>query len=174
LDVIVTDTLLYQATLSDVLHKARRDAERAQAAAALVGRRAAERAAELEQQARTTLLAAERRSSEADRVLAAAQRTAAQRVAEAQHVAARRLAEAERSAALLERQERVRRALIVEEVEDRVRAELALDAPPLVALPSSPASEADDVTAPPVPSMADLLRPSPGVTRFLDTLLGPA
>jgi hypothetical protein len=175
LDVGVTDTPLFQATLSDVLLRARQDAARAQSRAVLAARRSAERAAEVEQQARVATIAADRRAAEATRLIAAAEQVAAQKVAQAQVVADNRIAEAERRAALLERQERVRRALIVEEVEERVRHELAHHAPPLPTLSPAPAAPADEqgIEVPSVPSVAEVFRTNPGVARFLDSLVGP-
>lgn len=87
--------------------------------------------------------------------------------------------QAERRAELAERQARVRQALVADEVEERVRTGLADAAPPLPVLRTEqdepadePLADAAEREAPPVPSMAELLRPSPGVTRFLDSLLG--
>lgn len=90
-----------------------------------------------------------------------------------------RVEQAERRADLAEREARVRQALVADEVEERVRTALADAAPPLPPLRTEqdepadePLSEAGEREAPPVPSMAELLRPTPGVTRFLDSLLG--
>lgn len=149
----MTDTPLFDATLSDLLLGARRGVERAEAQAALAARRAAEQAAEARQQARIEVM-------------------------RAQHIAARTVAEAHARADRAVRQERVRRAFLGEEAEERVRLAL-VDVPPLPELAGrtisldGPLEEAEP-EAPPVPSMADLLKPSPGVTRFLDTLLGPS
>lgn len=90
-----------------------------------------------------------------------------------------RCAEAEQRAAHAERAARVRRALVSDEVEERVRAGLAHAAPPLPDLQppgersrdESP-DELDDLTTPTVPSMAELLRSSAGGDRFFDSLLG--
>jgi hypothetical protein len=93
-----------------------------------------------------------------------------------------RCAEAEQRAAHAERAARVRRALVSDEVEERVRAGLAHAAPPLPDLQppgersrdESPDDhdELDDLTTPTVPSMAELLRSSAGGDRFFDSLLG--
>lgn len=132
-DTPLTDTPLYGATLSDLLQRARDEAELVRARCALAERAAGER-----------------------------------------------IAEAECRAEVAERAAQAGRALLAEQVEERVRAALALDAPPLPVL-------ADDVeepghfldgfelperVAPPVPSMAELLQSSPGVGRFLDAMLG--
>ena len=138
----MSDTPLYDATLSDLLLRARRDVERARGQA---------------QQA---------------------QESARAEIMRAQEAAARRVAEAHARADAAVRQERVRRALLAEEAEERVRQSLA-DVPPLpplsapADLPLGTAAEEEPV-APPVPSMQELLAPSPGVTRFLDALLGPS
>jgi hypothetical protein len=91
---------------------------------------------------------------------------------QARREADRRVALAEERATTAEREARVRRALEAREIEERVRVALASDAPPLPALRTYPAEEPLDREAPPVPSMDELLRPTPGVTRFLDSLVG--
>jgi hypothetical protein len=131
LDVRVTATPLYDATLSDLLLRSRLNA-------------------------------------------AAAEHAAAARVAEVERAAAERVAAAERRAALAEREARVRHAVVADQVEERVRAALALDAPPLPELADRDDLELPERVAPPVPSMQELLRPSPGVNRFFDALLGAA
>jgi hypothetical protein len=98
---------------------------------------------------------------------------ARERVAQVEQDAAARVAQAEQRALNAERQARVRQALVAEEVEERVRAALALDAPPLPALQADgDEPEPEEREAPPVPSMEELMRPTPGITRFLDALLG--
>jgi hypothetical protein len=149
----VTDSPLFEQTLSDLLLGARNGVARAEARAALSARRAAEQADEARQQARVE-------------------------VARAQHQAARTVAEAHARADHAVRQERLRRALLIEEAEERVRQALVA-VPPLPALTGRLAQvdgplEEEEPEAPPVPSMAELLKPSPGVTRFLDSLLGPS
>ncbi|MGB8651259.1 MAG: hypothetical protein WCD35_11415, partial [Mycobacteriales bacterium] len=56
---------------------------------------------------------------------------------------------------------------VAEEVEERVRAALAHDAPPLPAL-----AEQEEPQPPPLPSAQEIFRSNPGVGRFLDSLLG--
>lgn len=130
----MSDTPLYDATLSDLLRDARRSVELAEL-----------------------------------RV-----RAAEERARQAQHEAARVVAEAHARADRAVREERFRRTLLVEEAEERVRRELA-DVPALPSLREPvEAAEAPEAETPPVPSMIDLLQPSPGVTRFLDALLGPS
>jgi hypothetical protein len=104
-------------------------------------------------------------------------RTEAQaRVAEAQTWAHRQAQAAQQRADQVERDYLEKRAQLTREIEERVRATLVETAPPLPALrvdvEDEPAPEPTEQDAPPIPSMADLLRPSPGVTRFLDALLG--
>jgi len=90
-----------------------------------------------------------------------AARQAQEEVRRVQHQAARQVAEAHARADAAVRLERVR-------VEEEVRRSL-VDVP---ALPVLRGFDDDEVEAPPVPPMSDLLGPSPGVTRFLDALLG--
>jgi hypothetical protein len=155
---------LYDQTLSDLLLSARRGAERAEARAALAARRAAEREDEVRQQAALEI--------------ARVHRLAVARAAEVERKAALHVDAVRRQADHDARQERVRRAIVAELAEERVRHALA-DVPPLPALAGrtvavdGPVEEVEP-EAPPVPSMAELLKPSPGVTRFLDTLLGPS
>lgn len=99
----MSDTPLYDLTLSDVLHRARREAD--------------------------------------------------ERVAEAE----RRAAQAEQRTVLAEQRAGVRAAIAQAAVE---------------AATTGDRQEAPERSAPQVPSMADLLLPSPGVNRFLDSLLG--
>ena len=119
----MTDTPLYEATLADLLARARRDVERADLAA----------------------------------------RQAQAEVLRVQHAAARQVAEAHARADAAVRAERVR-------VEEEVRRAL-VDVP---ALPPLSGVDEEHVEAPPVPPMSELLGPSPGVSRFLDALLGPS
>ena len=146
----MSDTPLYDATLSEVLQKARREAELARARSTLAERRAAERAARAERDARL-------------------------KVAEVERLAARRIAEAEQRAEHAQREARVRQGLVADEVEQRVRMALAEAAPPLPPLhiDLSDGEEPLEREAPPIPTMDELMRPSPGITRFLDSLLGP-
>ncbi|MCW2599395.1 MAG: hypothetical protein JWM02_1224 [Frankiales bacterium] len=90
----------------------------------------------------------------------------------ARREADRRVALAEKRADLADREARVRRALVEDTVEEQVRAALVLGAPPLPTLRAVVDEEPTEREAPPVPSMEELLRPTPGVTRFLDALLG--
>lgn len=146
----MSDTPLYDETLSDLLQRARHEAEVARARWTLAERTAAERAAQAEHDARL-------------------------KVAEVERIAAQRIAEAERRAAHAQREARVRQGLVADEVEQRVRMALAEAAPPLPPLQVHP-SEAEEPLereAPPIPTMDELMRPSPGITRFLDSLLGP-
>ena len=160
----MTSEPLYEQTLSDLLLSARRGAERAEARAALAARRAVERESEVRQQAAIEI--------------SRAQRLAVVRAAEAERKAMLQVEELRRQAEHEARQERIRRAIVAELAEERVRNALA-DVPPLPPLAGrtiavdGPVEEIEP-EAPPVPSMAELLKPSPGVTRFLDTLLGPS
>jgi hypothetical protein len=131
----VSETPLYDQTLSDALLRARREGELARI-----------RGAQAEQDA-------------------------LRKVAAAEQAAAARVAAAEARAAQAERAARVRRALITDEVEDQVRHALASDAPPLPELRQAEEPEPEP-EPPPIPSMAELMRPHPGVNRFLDSLLG--
>jgi hypothetical protein len=133
----VSDSPLFDETLSDLLASARKGVERAEA-----------RAADARAQARD-------------------------QVVRSQHQAARAVAEAHARADLAVREERVRRAFLAQEVEAQVRQSLA-DVPPLPPLAGPVATEEVEPEAPPVPTMSELMRPSAGVTRFLDTLLGPS
>jgi hypothetical protein len=165
LDGAVTDAPLFEQTLSDLLLGARKGVQRAEARAALAARRAAEQADEVRQQARVEVIRAERRAAES--------------VLRAQQDASAQVAEARRDAEQLVRQERIRRALLAEQVEEQVRSTLVAvpPLPPLTGRVGEPVDgpeEEIEPEAPPVPSMAELLKPSPGVTRFLDALLGPA
>ena len=168
----MSDTPLFDATLSDLLLRARRDAEHAQGRSLRAERIAAQRAEQAEQAARWRV--------------AAVKRLAAQRLAAAEQQAAERVEAAERRADLVEREARVRRVLEADGAEDRVRTSLALAAPPLPDLRATPTDdhpdagheraedpEEPDRPVPPVPSVVELLRPSPGVNRFLDALLAP-
>ena len=94
------------------------------------------------------------------------------RVAEVERRADERVALAEERAVNVEREAQARQAHVEREVEEQVRAALALSAPPLQALRVDLDEEPFEREAPPVPSMAELLRPTPGVTRFLDSLYG--
>ena len=122
----MTDTPLYEATLADLLARARRDVEAARHA---------------QEQARAE-------------------------VSRAQHAAARQVAEAHARADAAVRAERAR----AEQAEEAVRQALA-DVP---ALPPLTGLDEEPGDAPPVPSLAELLAPSPGVDRFFDALLGPS
>lgn len=138
----MSDSPLFDETLSDLLAQARRGVERAEA-----------RAAEARAKARD-------------------------QVVRSQHQAALAVAEAHARADLAVREERVRRTLIAQEVEAQVRQSLA-DVPPLPELAGRVATadgqtEEVEPEAPPVPAMSELMRPSAGVTRFLDALLGPS
>jgi hypothetical protein len=97
-------------------------------------------------------------------------------VAEAQTWALRQAEAAHQRADAAEREFALRTAQLAQQIEERVRATLVETAPPLrplrVDLDEEPALEPTELDAPPIPSMEDLLRPSPGVTRFLDALLG--
>jgi hypothetical protein len=75
-------------------------------------------------------------------------------------------AEPGRPQARAEREARVRRVLVARATEDRVRAALLQDA----STEGEPEAPDTERVAPPVPSMEELLRPSPGVVRFLDSL----
>jgi hypothetical protein len=161
----VKDAPLFEQTLSDLLLGARKGVQRAEARAALAARRAAEQADEVRQQAHVEVVRAERSATE--------------RVLRAQRDAAAQVAEARREAEQQVREERVRRALLAEQVEEQVRSALVAvpPLPPLTGRVGEPVDGPQDEfepEAPPVPSMAELLKPSPGVTRFLDTLLGPS
>ena len=134
----MSESPLYDATLSDLLARAREGVVRAE-----------QRAAEAQRQAQADVF-------------------------RAQHAAARQVAEAHARADAAVREERVRRAFLAQEVEERVRRSL-VDVPPLPPLSGpAPAVAEDPVEVPPVPSMDELLAPSPGVSRFLDALLGPS
>lgn len=110
------------------------------------------------------------------------------RAAEAERRAAEVVAKVQAQLARAERLAEVRQALVsdqltgqvAEQVAEQVRTRLALNPPPLPELEdrttdqfSEPHPGELEREAPPVPSVAELLLPSPGVTRFLDALLGP-
>ena len=119
----MTDTPLYDATLSDQLLRARREGELARGALA--------------------------------------ERAAAQQVAAIGRLADERVAKAEQRAAEAER------------LAQQVRTTLAFSAPPLPVLRvEDPDEEPLEREAPAVPTMEELMRPMPGITRFLDSLLG--
>ena len=125
----MTDTPLYDATLSDLLLRARTEAQ--------------------------------------------------ERIAEAQTWAHRQAEAAQQRADEVARDYHLKRAQLTQEIEERVRATLVETAPPLRPLrveldAAEPEVELErtEQDAPPIPSMAELLRPSPGITRFLDSLLG--
>jgi len=111
-------------------------------------------------------------------LLLVARQQAQKEVFRHQHAAARQVAEAHARADRLVREERLRRVFLAEEVEERVRASLAAapPLPPLVGRLASVDAPVEEVEreAPPVPPLAELMRPTPGVTRFLDALLGPS
>ena len=111
-------------------------------------------------------------------LLLVARQQAQKEVFRHQHIAARQVAEAHARADRLVREERLRRLFLAEEAEERVRASLVAvpPLPPLVGRVASADGPAEEVErdAPPVPPMAELMRPTPGVTRFLDALLGPS
>lgn len=103
------------------------------------------------------------------------------KVAEAQSWAHRQAEAAQKRADQVEREYHLKRALLTQEIEERVRATLVETAPPLPALRVELDEESHDEQAqperteqdaPPIPTMEELLRPTPGVTRFLDSLLG--
>ncbi len=109
---------------------------------------------------------------------------AQQRAAEAERRAADVVAKVQAQLAQAERVAKVRQALLADQVADKVEEQvltrLALGPPSLPELEdgmteqlSEPYPTELEREAPPVPSMAELLLPSPGVTRFLDALLGP-
>lgn len=123
------------------------------------------------------LLQARRGVQRAEARAERARREAHEQVMRSQHQAALAVAQAHARADRAIREERVRRALLADQIEAEVRHAL-VDVPPLpplvgrVATPDGPPVEVEQ-EAPPVPSMAELMRPTPGVTRFLDALLGP-
>lgn len=107
-----------------------------------------------------------------------AREDARNKVVETQHIAARQIAEAHARADRAVREERVRRTFLAQEIEAEVRQAL-VSVPPLpklagrVATADGPVEDVEP-EAPPVPPMSELMRPTPGVTRFLDALLGPS
>jgi vacuolar-type H+-ATPase subunit H len=93
-------------------------------------------------------------------------RTEAQvRIAEAQTWAKREVEAAQQRADRVEQDYLAHRALLTEEINERVRATR-------VESNQEPETERTEHDAPPIPSMEELLQPSPGITRFLDSLLG--
>jgi hypothetical protein len=109
-------------------------------------------------------------------LLLRARTEAQERVAEAQTWAHRQAEAAQKRADEVERDYHLKRAQLTQEIEERVRAALVETAPPLPALRLDLDEEFEpertEQDAPPIPSMEELLRPTPGITRFLDSLLG--
>lgn len=103
-------------------------------------------------------------------VLARARRGAERRVEQAERAAAARVEAAERRAAAAEREYRVRQAVLEEQAEHRRQDSLRRNAELRLDLDEEPL----DRSAPEVPSVADLMVATPGITHFLDSLLGPA
>lgn len=93
-------------------------------------------------------------------------RTEAQlRLAEVETWAKQEVEAAQQRADRVERDYLARRALLTQEINEQVRASR-------VESDREPETERTEHDAPPVPSMKELLQPSPGITRFLDSLLG--
>lgn len=125
----MSDTPLFDATLSDVLARVRREADARVAPTAEAVRTAQLQAVQAELELRAV-------RAELDR---------------------------------LRREAEVRAALVRDEVEDAVRAELASAAPPL----SDLQPEEDEPVAPPIPSFDSLRTSSKRLDAFFDSLIGP-
>lgn len=102
-------------------------------------------------------------------------------VSEARSWALKQAASAQLRADEAKRDYDLKRAELTAQIEERSRATLVHVAPPqpeqcldLAVEPGAghEAPERTELDAPPIPSMAELLLPTPGITRFLDALLG--
>lgn len=94
-------------------------------------------------------------------------------LARARREADARVAEAEAETDRLRRQSQVRAAIVRDQVEDAVRAELALAAPPLIDLRSVALEEDEPSTAPPIPAFHELRTSGARLDAFFDSLIGP-
>jgi hypothetical protein len=88
-------------------------------------------------------------------------------LARARHEVAAAAAEVDR----LRREAQVRTAIVRDQVEEAVRAELASAAPPLIEL--TPAVEEDEPVAPPIPAFDTLRTSGARIDAFFDSLIGP-
>ena len=134
----MSDTPLFEATLSDVLARVRREAEARVAPTTDAVREAQLQAVRAEQRAQALEAQLRAAAVEVDR---------------------------------LRRESQVRAAIVRDQVEDAVRAELASAAPPLIDL--SPVEEDAGPVAPPIPAFDTLRTSGARIDAFFDSLIGP-